>query len=121
MTNSGPLSVVKEGNVTVVTFGSGQRHLSEIGLEAIQTQLIGVAETARPPRLVLDMAATEFFGSSFIEVLFKVWRELNTQSDAKFAISGLQDHCREVLEITNLYKLWPIFATRSEAIAATSI
>jgi anti-sigma B factor antagonist len=121
MTNSGPLSVVKEGNVTVVIFGSGQRHLSEIGLEAIQTQLVGVAETARPPRLVLDMAATEFFGSSFIEVLFKVWRELNTQPEAKFAISGLQDHCREVLEITNLYKLWPIFVTRSEAVAATSV
>src|SRR6201995_4176670 len=109
MTISGPLNVVKEGDVTVVVFGSAQRHLSELGLEPIQTQLVGVAESANPPRVVLDMAATEFFGSSFIEVLFKVWRRLNTQPDAKFAISGLQSHCREVLEITHLDKLWPLF------------
>lgn len=121
MTNSGPLTVVKEGNVTVAIFGAAQRHLSEIGLEAIQTQLVNIAQTAQPPRLILDMAETEFFGSSFIEVLFKVWRQLNEQPNAKFAISGLQEHCREVLQITNLYKLWPIYTTRAEAVAATSI
>lgn len=120
MTNSGPLNVVKNGEVTVVVFGSGQRHLSELGLEPIQTQLVSVAETANPPRLVLDMAATEFFGSSFIEVLFKVWRCLNAQPNAKFAISGLQEHCREVLEITHLDKLWPLLATREEAVTAAS-
>lgn len=117
MSTSGPLSVVKEGNVTVVVFGPALRHLAEVGLEEVSTQLIQIAQDASPPRLVLDMAVTEFFGSSFIEVLFRVWKRLNSQPDARFAICGLQEYCREVLEITHLDKLWPLYATRAEAVA----
>jgi len=117
MTTTGPLSVVKDGDVTIVVFGAGQRHLDEVGLEAIATQLIQIADEAKPPRVVLDMTMTEFFGSSFIEILFRVWKKLNTQPNAKFAISGLQEYCREVLEVTHLDKLWPLYATRADAIA----
>lgn len=118
MSISGPLSVVKEGEVTVVVFGAEQRHLDEVGLEKIGRQLVEVAQAASPPLLVLDMSPTEFFGSSFIEALFRVWKKLNTQPGAKFAISGLQPYCREVLEVTHLDRLWPLPATRAEAIAA---
>ncbi|MBC8116800.1 MAG: STAS domain-containing protein [Candidatus Saccharimonas sp.] len=118
MSISGPLSVVKVGDVTVVVFGSEQRQLDEIGLEKIGRQLVEVAQTASPPLLVLDMAPTEFFGSSFIEALFRVWKKLNTQPGAKFAISGLQPYCKEVLEVTHLDRLWPLPATRAEAVAA---
>lgn len=120
MSNPGPLATVKEGDVTVVVFGPGQRQLDEVGLEALQSQLVAIARDANPPRLVLDMSVTEFFGSSFIEILFKVWKQLNTQPDARFAIAGLQEYCREVLQITHLDKLWPLFPTRAEAVAAAS-
>lgn len=120
MSMSGPLNVVKDGDVTVVVFGPGQRHLDEVGLEAIGNQLIEVAGAANPPKMVLDMTATEFFGSSFIEVLFRVWKRLKAQPDARFAICGLQEYCREVLEITHLDKLWPLCATREEAVAMTA-
>ena len=118
MSITGPLSVLKVGDVTVVVFGSEQRQLDEVGLEKIGRQLIEVAQAANPPLLVLDMAPTEFFGSSFIETLFRVWKKLNTQPGAKFAISGLQPYCKEVLEVTHLDRLWPLPATRAEAIAA---
>jgi len=120
MSTTGPLSVKKQGIVTIVTFGPAQRHLSEVGLEEISRQLVEVAEQADPPYLVLDMAATEFFGSSFIEVLFRVWKKLSSHSNPKFAISGLQEYCREVLEVTHLDRLWPLYATREEAVTAFS-
>lgn len=118
MSMQGPLNVVTCGDVTVVVFGPQHRQLDEVGLEEISRQLVDIAQSASPPRLVIDMAVTEFFGSSFIEVLFRVWKKLNTQPNAKFAISGLQPYCREVLEITHLDRLWPMYATREEALAA---
>ena len=121
MNTSGPLKVVNEGNVTVVIFGSGQRRLDELGLDGIGQQLLEIAQHADPPRLLLDMAGTEFFGSSFIEVLFRVWNRLNARPDAKFAISGLQEYCREVLEITHLDRLWPLYDSRGEALAALAV
>jgi len=118
MSSTGPLSVVRDGDVTVVVFGPEQRHLDEVGLERITRQLVDVAQEAKPPLLVLDMSPTEFFGSSFIEALFRVWKKLNTQEGAKFAICGLQPYCKEVLEVTHLDRLWPLPATRAEAVAA---
>jgi anti-sigma B factor antagonist len=118
MSAPGPLNVVKSGDVTVVVFGSQHRQLAEVGLEEISNQLVEVAKSATPPLVIIDMAITEFFGSSFIEVLFRVWKQLNSQPNAKFAISGLQPYCREVLEITHLDRLWPMYATRDEAIKA---
>jgi anti-sigma B factor antagonist len=120
MSNNGPLSVLKEGDVTVVVFGPEQRQLDEVGLDRIGRQLIEVAQAANPPMVILDMQATEFFGSSFIETLFRVWKKLNSQPGARFAISGLQPYCKEVLEVTHLDRLWPLPATRAEAIAAFS-
>lgn len=121
MTTTGPLSVMKDGDVTIVVFGAGQRHLDEVGLEAISSQLIQIADDAKPPCLVLDMTMTEFFGSSFIEILFRVWQRLKKQPNARFAISGLQEYCREVLEITHLDKLWPLYATRADAVAGMAV
>lgn len=120
MSKTGPLTTVKEGEVTVVVFGPAHRQLDEVGLEALQTQLVEIAKDVSPPRLVLDMSVTEFFGSSFIEVLFKVWKQLKTNPEARFGIAGLQEYCREVLEITHLDKIWPLYATRAEAVAAAS-
>jgi len=111
-----PLKVQIQTGVTIVEFGQEQRQLDELHLEKIGRQLITLAQSASPPRLVLDMALTEFFGSSFIEILLLVWKAIESRPDGKFAISGLQPYCREVLEVTHLDRLWPLPNTRAEAI-----
>jgi len=85
-----PLKVQIQTGVTIVEFGQEQRQLDELHLEKIGRQLITLAQSASPPRLVLDMALTEFFGSSFIEILLLVWKAIESRPDGKFAISGLQ-------------------------------
>ncbi|RLS82957.1 MAG: anti-sigma factor antagonist [Planctomycetota bacterium] len=82
----------------------------------IEQKLMELIETLPFPILILDMQAIEFFGSSFIETLFRVWKKLNTHPAAQFGISGLQPYCREVLEITHLDKIWPLFKTNQAAV-----
>ncbi len=120
MSTIGTLKVVKLGEITVVVFGPAQRRLDEVGLEDIRRQLVEIAEAAAPPWLILDLAATEFFGSSFIDVLFRVWKRVKAQPTGKFAISGLHEYCREVLEITQVDRLFSLYATRDEAVEAMS-
>ena len=68
-------------------------------------------------RWTADLSYTKFFGSSFIEVLFRVWNRVNG-AGGKFALAGLTSYCREVLEITHLDKLWPMLPNADEAVSA---
>lgn len=120
MDSSESLTEIREGNVTIVVFGSELRQLDELNVGDIGRKLVAIAESVPHPCLVLDMSTTEFFGSSFIEALFRAWKKLNVKPSAKFAIAGLQPYCREVLEVTHLDKLWNLFDTRAAAVAAFS-
>ncbi len=107
----------KCGSVTVITFGPQFETLDEFTLDQVRDFVLEAAKAADPPRIVIDLSHTKFFGSSFIEVLFRVWNRVNG-AGGKFALAGLTSYCREVLEVTHLDKLWPLLPTEAEAVKA---
>jgi anti-anti-sigma factor len=109
------LKINRHGDVTVITLGPDCENVDEECLEGLREPLLDAANSAVPPIVVLDLTETQFFGSSFIEVLFRIWNRINSQ-DGKFGISGLSTYCREVLEVTHLDQLWGIFESFEEAI-----
>ncbi|RMG32818.1 MAG: anti-sigma factor antagonist [Planctomycetota bacterium] len=108
--------IAKRGPVTVVSLGPQYENLDEAALERVQKTLLQVAADATPPLVVIDLSHTTFFGSSFIEILFRMWNRLN-QRNGRFAISGLTDYCREVLEVARLNELWRLFDSAEQAAA----
>ena len=119
MANPAP-TIVKNGDVTCICLGPEFENLDETLLDQIRDQVLDAAKNATPPLVAIDLQYTKFFGSSFIEVLFRIWNRLNGLPDGGFAIAGLTDYCREVLEITHLDKLWLMTATLDEAVAELS-
>jgi anti-anti-sigma factor len=67
--------------------------------------------------LVIDLSYTEFFGSSFIEVLFRLANRVTKRDKGRFAIAGLRPYCAEVLSVTHLDELWSTYETTEEAVA----
>ncbi len=110
--------VEKRGAVTCILLGPEFETLDEARLDTIRTQLLEAAAAANPPRVVIDLTFTTFFGSSFIEVLFRIWNRINGATGGKFAIAGLGPYCREVLEVTHLDRLWKLYPTLDEAVKA---
>ncbi|MBI1313787.1 hypothetical protein GC176_21045 [bacterium] len=110
-------TIVKNGDVTCICLGPEFENLDETLLDQIRDQLLDAAKNASPPLVVVDLQYTKFFGSSFIELLFRIWNRLNALPDGGFVIAGLADYCREVLEVTHLDKLWQMTATVDEAVA----
>jgi anti-anti-sigma factor len=118
MSDIAPFDIVQESGVTIAAFKPGNSQIDERIVDSVNRQLVELAAGLPSPALVLDLTHVEFFGSSFIEAMFRVWKRLQTSAGAKFALCGLQPYCREVLEVTHLDQLWTITATRAEAIAA---
>lgn len=102
--------------VTVVQLGPHYDNLSDSLLDELQDVLLECARTADPPKIVIDLSHTSFFGSSFLEILLQMWKELSEREGSAFALSGLNDNCAEVLNVTQLDSLWKIFATHQEAV-----
>src|SRR6188508_1389791 len=109
--------VTVDRRVTVIGLGPGFGSVEEQMLDAgLRTTLLEVAEEADPPLVVLDLSNTTFFGSSFIEILFRLWNRLQGKPGGSFAICGLTSYCVEVLRVTHLDTLWKLYPTRDEAV-----
>jgi anti-sigma B factor antagonist len=112
------LTVEQQQGVCVVAVGPRAQLIDEMILDPVTKELLAVTSAAKPPTVLIDLSHTTFFGSGFLESLFRVWKGLQARPNAKMAICGLHPHCREVLEITHLDKMWPLYGTRAEALAA---
>lgn len=119
MTGKTP-TVEKRGDVTCIVLGPAFENLDEQILDTIRPSLIESAEQADPPRVVIDLSHTRFFGSSFIEVLFRMWNHVNGLPGGRFALVGLTAYCKEVLSVTHLDKLWTVYGSLDEAVEALS-
>jgi anti-anti-sigma factor len=119
MTGKTP-TIEKHNDVTCIILGPAFENLDEQILDAIRQTMLDEAEKADPPRVVVDLTHTKFFGSSFIEVLFRIWNHVNGSPGGKFALAGLTDYCVEVLTVTHLDKLWTVYQTCDEAVEALS-
>jgi anti-sigma B factor antagonist len=117
MSDTEPFDVTVVSGITVAAFKSGYSQIDETHVEHVSRKLMDLVSGMTSPALVLDMTHVEFFGSSFIETMFRVWKRLQGQQGAKFALCGLRPYCREVLEVTHLDSLWRLYPTRDEALA----
>ena len=117
MTDIEPFDIEQEHGITVAKFRQSFSQLDELAVESVNRKLGELVSLLPQPMLVLDMSQVEFFGSSFIESVFRAWKRLQTRPGAKFAMCRLQPYCREVLEVTHLDQLWTLYATREEAVS----
>ena len=112
--------VEQRTGVTVVVLGPEFETVDEAVLKDASSVILDVAQSANPPLVVVDLSHTKFFGSAFIETLFRAWNRLNSEEGGRFCISGLTPYCREVIEVTHLDRLWTLSETVDEAVATLS-
>lgn len=108
--------IIHDGDITIVEFGDELEHLGEDVMPVV-AQSVQDAGEALVPKVLLDLSSVKFFGSSFIEVLYRLWKQMESRS-GQFVICGLHPYCREVLQVTNLDKLWTIMVDRESGLAA---
>lgn len=116
---TGQPQIQLDRGVTVIAFGPEYERITEGCIPAVSDVLIRVAESD-PPRVVVDLSNTQFFASSFIESVFRLWRRLESREGGRFALAGLTPYCVEVLQAAKLDHLWKMYPTREAAVEALS-
>ena len=69
------------------------------------------------PLLVFDLSKVNYFGSMFLTVLLRCWK-LAKSKGGMMALAGVGPHAKELLRLTSLDMIWPMYETRREALEA---
>jgi anti-anti-sigma factor len=96
-----------------------RRDLRELEFREIESELFRVADDPLVMRVVVDFDHTDYFGSTALGMLTLLCQRVEARG-GRVAFCNLSAHEREIVSITGLTELWPIFPSREEAIRAVS-
>ncbi len=108
--------IEREGDTLIVT---PHTDLSEVDFGQIEEgarEILELLKNSYGTNLILDFRRTDYYGSTALGFFVKLWKWVCAH-DGKMAVCNLSNHEREILAITRLDSLWPICASRDEALA----
>lgn len=116
----GAFTIERRGELTVIT-GTEQLEQIAFGLEeAVSELILKPLRRDEQPQVVFDLSRVKYFGSNFLALLIRCWK-LVLARGGTMVLSGLDDRSRELLRVTSLDIVWPIYQTKREAIEALQL
>jgi len=107
----------RHGDLTIITVTPALEHIA-FGLEEQVAELILKSlRHQQNPLIVFDLSQADNFGSMFLALLIRCWK-LALSQGGTMALSGLTERARELLRVTALDTVWPIYDSRREAMEA---
>jgi hypothetical protein len=88
MSDSDPIQTSLQSGVTVATLGPHFDCLYESVLPELAS-LLDLANSVDPPRLVIDLGSTKFFGSAFIGFVISLSQRLNARPNGRLALANV--------------------------------
>ncbi|HVY68294.1 MAG TPA: STAS domain-containing protein [Verrucomicrobiae bacterium] len=103
----------KQGSVMTVAF---KGRLDASNSAGVQDRIVAIIDQGEH-RLVLDLSGLDYISSAGLRVLLVAAKKLKIAA-GKIALCGLQPSIREIFEIAGFIDMFPIAATRADAIAS---
>jgi anti-sigma B factor antagonist len=113
------ITIERHGEVTVVSFAPSLGRIEADVVEDVAGLLTGYLDDSgtSEPQVVVDLGAMDYFGSSFIGLLLRIWKQITTRG-GQVVLCGVSPQARDLLHITSLDMVWAMFKSRREAVAA---
>jgi len=105
----------RHGEITLIVGNSVLERLDPGLIDQATGVLLGLIRDQDNPLIVFDLEPVDFFGSSFLSLLLRCWKLVMVRG-GQMALAGVSERARELLRITSLDMIWPIYASRREAI-----
>lgn len=113
-------TIERHGELTVIG-ANPALELMEFDLEEQVAELILTPlQRQDNPLIVFDLSRVDHFGSMFLALLIRCWK-LASSKGGSMALCGLSTQARELLRVTSLDMVWPIYDNRREAAEALEL
>lgn len=67
--------------------------------------------------IIVDFGETDYFGSTAIGMLIQLWQQVRERG-GRMVLCRLSAHEEEILQVTGLTRMWPVYLTREVALDA---
>lgn len=107
--------VTIEDDVFIVELAGVVSSLADVSitreLDSVRTRL----REGQLTRIIIDLGAVAYFGSSMLEAIRALWNEVSPRQ-GKLVLCNASEVGREILQVAKFDHLWPLVATRAEAL-----
>lgn len=107
--------IEKQGTVTIAHLSLEYASADVSAMTGVQRRLLQWSEQAEPPLLLWDLADTACFGAEFMNIMLRCYG-LIKRREGWFALCNVKSTPLEMLKVTHLNTLWPIYLSQDEAI-----
>ncbi|WP_254053308.1 STAS domain-containing protein [Singulisphaera sp. GP187] len=110
-------TIERHGDLTLISATPALESL-EFGLEEQAAgMIIEQFRHQENPLVVFDLSLVDYFGSMFLAMLLRCWKLVQARG-GMMALAGVSTRAKELLRLTSLDMVWPIYASRQEAMEA---
>jgi anti-anti-sigma factor len=117
MGSSNDFLVDQVGDVIVIMPGPRISALDNADLAQCRSAMIDAIQKTAVPAVIIDFSQIEYFGSIWLDTLCVLWKQVRERSGT-MALCSLSEISFEILAKTKLASLWPIYASRQDALDA---
>lgn len=93
----------------------GSLHEPEIVHET--NELLELINHSTSTNLIIDLAKGDYLGTAMLGAIVKLWKRV-CQHGGQLALCNVSENIIQVLRITKLHTVWPIYDSRDQAQAA---
>jgi anti-anti-sigma factor len=93
----------------------GSIHEPEIAHET--EDLLDLLKQSPATNLVIDLGRGDYLGTAMLGAVVKLWKRVS-QGGGRLALCNVSDNVWQVLRVTKLQTVWPIYGNRDQALAA---
>jgi anti-anti-sigma factor len=114
---SDALTIERHGELTLITATPALETLDFRLEEQVADLVMDPFNDQESPLVIFDLSRVDYFGSMFLALLLRCWKRALAQG-GMMALAGVSPRARELLRVTSLDMVWPIYANRQEAVEA---
>ncbi len=113
----GMFEVEQEGDTIIVVPTVDLRELDYQQIEEGAATILHLLSGTAIQNVVMDFHKTDYYGSTALGFFLKLWKEIRKKK-GYMTFCNVSDHEKEILHMTHLDRLWPIYSSRAEALQA---
>ena len=107
----------QQGDTLVITPLHSLGSLVESEIQSELSEALDMIDGEGARNVVIDFVKMPYFGSSLLESQLRLWRSVE-RAQGKMFLCNVSDVGKEVLEISRLNRIWPVYDSRDDAIQA---